>query len=91
MPSTAKLRSTPLTYFIPLLSGGFVALLLTAGCFTSKHEIRTEHEVKPIHVTLDVNLKVQQELANAFREQDQRSELLDASHIELNGQQNPRG
>lgn len=32
----------------------------TIGCFS----IKTEHEIKPIHITMDVNLKVQKELEN---------------------------
>ena len=32
--------------------------MAAAGCLS----IKTEHEVKPIHITLDVNLKVQKEL-----------------------------
>jgi hypothetical protein len=42
-----------------------LALLLLAsvgsvagGCLS----IKTEHEIKPIHITMDVNLKVQKEL-----------------------------
>ena len=30
----------------------------TGGCVS----VKTEHEIKPIHITLDVNLKVQKEL-----------------------------
>ncbi len=42
----------------------FAMLLLTSaasvvgGCLA----IKTEHEIKPIHITMDVNLKVQKEL-----------------------------
>ena len=43
--------------------------LLCAGCFS----IKTEHEIKPIHITVDVNLKVQKELDNVFAELDQAS------------------
>jgi hypothetical protein len=31
---------------------------LAAGCLS----IKTEHEIKPIHITMDVNLKVQKDL-----------------------------
>jgi hypothetical protein len=31
---------------------------ITGGCLS----IKTEHEIKPIHITMDVNLKVQKEL-----------------------------
>ncbi len=30
------------------------------GCLS----IKTEHEIKPIHITMDVNLKVQKDLEN---------------------------
>lgn len=42
------------------------ALLSTAavstfgGCLS----VKTEHEIKPIHITMDVNIKVQKELEN---------------------------
>ncbi len=36
------------------------AMTLAGGCLS----IKTEHEVKPIHITMDVNLKVQKELEN---------------------------
>ena len=45
--------------------GGVLAALLLVeagvvanGCLS----VKTEHEVKPIHITMDVNLKVQREL-----------------------------
>lgn len=33
-------------------------VMLGAGCLS----VKTEHEIKPIHITMDVNLKVQKEL-----------------------------
>jgi len=33
-------------------------LMLAAGCIS----VKTEHEIKPIQITLDINLKVQKEL-----------------------------
>jgi len=32
--------------------------LVAGGCLS----VKTEHEIKPIHITMDVNLKVQKEL-----------------------------
>ncbi len=32
--------------------------LAAGGCLS----VKTEHEIKPIHITMDVNLKVQKEL-----------------------------
>jgi len=34
------------------------AASMVGGCLS----IKTEHEIKPIHITMDVNLKVQKEL-----------------------------
>ncbi|MDR2849742.1 MAG: hypothetical protein LBW77_04255 [Verrucomicrobiota bacterium] len=34
------------------------AAALAGGCLA----VKTEHEIKPIHITVDVNLKVQKEL-----------------------------
>ena len=36
------------------------AATMAGGCLS----IKTEHEIKPIHITMDVNLKVQKELEN---------------------------
>ena len=33
---------------------------MVGGCLS----IKTEHEIKPIHITMDVNLKVQKDLEN---------------------------
>ena len=41
-------------------------LLSAAGCFT----VKTESEIKPIHITMDVNLKVDQELDKAFADEN---------------------
>lgn len=40
--------------------------LTVAGCFT----VKTESEVKPIHITLDVNLKVDKEIDRAFSDEN---------------------
>ena len=42
------------------------ALLSAAGCFT----VKTESEIKPIHITMDVNLKVDRELDRAFADEN---------------------
>lgn len=36
------------------------AASLVGGCLS----VKTEHEIKPIHITMDVNLKVQKDLEN---------------------------
>ncbi len=40
--------------------------LAAAGCFT----VKTESEVKPIHITLDINLKVDKEIDKAFSDEN---------------------
>ena len=37
-----------------------MAASVVGGCLS----IKTEHEIKPIHITMDVNLKVQKDLEN---------------------------
>ncbi len=42
---------------------GLLGLSLCGGCiFRSQHEVITQHEVKPIHITMDINVKVQKDL-----------------------------
>ena len=58
------------------LSVLFAAPLLAlgvAGCHTS-HEIKTESEIKPVHITIDVNLKVDRELDAYFDELDRQAQ-----------------
>ena len=51
--------------------GWFVlVLLMLVGCRT-RHEIDMTHEVKPIHITLDVNLKIERELDDFFADLDE--------------------
>jgi len=40
----------------------------TAGCI----QVKTESEIKPIHITMDVNLKVDKELDKAFADENQQ-------------------
>ena len=45
-------------------------LILTCGCST-KHEVKVAPvEVKPIHITIDVNIKVDKALDNFFGDLD---------------------
>ena len=44
------------------------ALLSATGCFT----VKTESEIKPIHITMDVNLKVDKEIDKAFVDEDMK-------------------
>ena len=42
------------------------ALLATFGCIS----VKTENEIKPIHITMDINLKVDKELDKAFADEN---------------------
>lgn len=55
-----------------------LALLITAGCRT-RHEVDMTHEVKPIHITLDINLRVEKELDDFFGDIDQASSTVNNS------------
>lgn len=44
-----------------------MTLLTAIGCIS----VKTESEIKPIHITMDVNLKVDKELNKAFADEDQ--------------------
>ena len=44
------------------------AALCAAGCF----HVKTESEIKPIHITMDINLKVDKELDKAFADENQQ-------------------
>ena len=49
---------------------GAVAMILISGC--TRHTVRVEPvEVKPIHVTMDINLRVQKELDRFFEWEDE--------------------
>ncbi len=57
----------PIT-LLPIALTALAALVLT-GC------IRTTHEIKPIHITLDINLKVDRALDDFFGDIDQAPAL----------------
>jgi hypothetical protein len=44
------------------------ALCLAEGCI----QVKTESEIKPIHITMDVNLKVDKDLDKAFADESQQ-------------------
>jgi hypothetical protein len=53
-----------------LLTITVLALLLLAGC--TRHEVTVAPvEIKPIHITIDVNLKVDRALDNFFGDLDE--------------------
>jgi len=41
------------------------ALISAAGCIS----VKTENEIKPIHITMDINLKVDKEIEKAFSDE----------------------
>ncbi len=47
-----------------------LTLFALAGCRT-QHKVDMTHDVKPIHITLDINLKVDRALDNFFGDIDQ--------------------
>ena len=44
------------------------AICIAGGCI----QVKTESEIKPIHITMDVNLKVDKELDKAFADENQQ-------------------
>ena len=52
-------------------------LLFASGCYTS-HKVDTTHkvelEVKPMHITIDVNLKVDKQLDDFFGDIDKKDQ-----------------
>ncbi len=49
------------------LGGAALATLVLGGCLQTRHEV----EVKPMHITVDVNVRIQNELKKEFRAQDE--------------------
>lgn len=59
---------------LALLAGGIVL----TGCIKTKHEIQTQSEIKPIeikpiHITIDVNVKVDRALDDFFGDIDKNA------------------
>ena len=52
-------------------------LLAAVGCIS----VKTESEIKPIHITMDVNLKVDKELDKAFANEDMKKPQGDFKEI----------
>lgn len=61
-----------------LLMAIFVSLAaLGQGCFHSSHEVEVKPvEIKPMHVTIDVNVKIEKQLTDFFEEIDKKAEKL---------------
>lgn len=52
-----------------LLLLAITMVLSLTGCVS----VKTEHKVEPIHITMDVNVRLERELNNAFADLDARS------------------
>ena len=52
-------------------------LLAAVGCIS----VKTENEIKPIHITMDVNLKVDRELDRAFADENMKKPQGDFAEI----------
>jgi len=56
---------TKTTRRAPATGAAFATLLLAAGCI--QHSVQSAPiEIKPIHITMDINLRVQRELDEFF-------------------------
>lgn len=51
-----------------VLGFSLVSVLFIIGCIETRHEV----EVKPMHITIDVNVRVQEELKQKFSKTDQQ-------------------
>ena len=49
-----------------------IAIAFAAACAAGCISVKTESEIKPIHITMDVNLKVDKELDKAFADENQQ-------------------
>ena len=63
-------------YFVILL--GTCSVLTAAGCFSHKVEMAPV-EIKPIHITIDVNVKVDRALDDFFGDIDDAENQIDGS------------
>lgn len=62
---------------MPMMPLMLMALLGLVGCIQTKHRVETHSTIEPIHITVDVNLKVDRELNDFFGDLDEDSELVD--------------
>lgn len=64
------------TVRVPILSLTMALLLLQSACST-RHEVQMAPvEVKPIHITIDVNVRVQKDLEDFFGDIDQAKQKM---------------
>ena len=62
------------------LAAAALSIALLAGCYT-KHDIKTDNtvevkpiEVKPMHITVDINLRIERELEDFFSDIDEHED-----------------
>lgn len=60
----------------------FLLLTMLAALISGCIPIRTEHRIEPIHMTVDVYLRVTQELEDVFRDIDRESGTLKYENVE---------
>lgn len=54
----------------------FALLMLLACCVSSCVSVKTEHKIEPIHITMDVNVRLEKELDKAFEDLDRQAAQL---------------
>ena len=62
----------------PVLIGLLSGLVLSGCRLETKHEV----EVKPMHITIDVNVKIQEELKEKFSKVDQQAKEISDKEAE---------
>jgi hypothetical protein len=55
-----------------------IALSISGCLLETKHEI----DVKPMHITIDVNLKIQEELKEKFKQTDEQAKSISEKEAE---------
>ena len=53
------------------MNKSLLALCAVSACFAGCIQVKTESEIKPIHITMDVNLKVDKQLEKSFADEQQ--------------------
>ncbi len=75
--------------FITILLTGLIITLI--GCAT-QHKVTLEPvEVKPIHITIDVNIRVDRALDDFFGDIDEVAEKIDTEKPDKTGSKNTEG
>ena len=60
----------------------FLICAFLSGCNTLKTDsevrLQTENEIKPVHITIDLNVRIQREIDNFFDDIDDTSSTMNA-------------